>query len=168
MSYRISNLIYPRITVLITTCNKLGRPNVASFSFVMPVSFEPKYIAFSVAPTRYTYENLKEVGEFVVNVPTAEMLREVWICGTRSGRGVDKFSLAGLTPLDSVVVKPPRIAECPVQLECVVEYMERFGDHYLVVGRVVKEHVKCSEFEPLLHHSRRVFYTKGKKLEAAE
>lgn len=162
----ISRLIFPRVTALITTCDKGGKPNVASFSFLMPISFEPKYLAFSVAPERHTFKNLNEVREFVVNIPDEGMLKEVWICGTRSGRSVDKFALAGLEVESSVRVRPPRIRGCPVQLECTVELMERFGDHYLVIGRVVEEHVNRADFKPVLHYSGKVFYRVGEKISA--
>jgi len=164
--YRISQILYPRLTVLITTCDGSGKPDVATFSFFMPVSFEPKYVAFAVAPQRLTFANLREVREFVVNVPTIEMLNEVWICGSVSGREADKFKLTGLTAVPSVKVKPPRIKECPVQLECAVEWMGEFGDHWLVVGKVVAEHVERTDFEPILHYSGRGFFKVGEKLEA--
>jgi len=164
--YRISQILYPRLTVLITTCDGSGKPDVATFSFFMPVSFEPKYVAFAVAPQRLTFANLREVREFVVNVPTIEMLNEVWICGSVSGREADKFKLTGLTAVPSVKVKPPRIKECPVQLECAVEWMGEFGDHWLVAGKVVAEHVERMDFEPILHYSGRRFFKVGEKLEA--
>jgi len=164
--YRISQILYPRLTVLITTCDGSGKPDVATFSFFMPVSFEPKYVAFAVAPQRLTFANLREVREFVVNVPTIEMLDEVWTCGSVSGREADKFKLTGLTAVPSVKVKPPRIKECPVQLECAVEWMGEFGDHWLVVGKVVAEHVERTDFEPILHYSGRGFFKVGEKLEA--
>lgn len=166
MPYRISQILYPRLTVLITTCDGSGKPDVATFSFFMPVSFEPKYVAFAVAPQRLTFANLREVREFVVNVPTIEMLDEVWTCGSVSGREADKFKLTGLTAVPSVKVKPPRIKECPVQLECAVEWMGEFGDHWLVVGKVVAEHVERTDFEPILHYSGRGFFKVGEKLEA--
>ena len=166
MPYRISQILYPRLTVLITTCDGSGKPDVATFSFFMPVSFEPKYVAFAVAPQRLTFANLREVREFVVNVPTIEMLDEVWTCGSVSGREADKFKLTGLTAVPSVKVKPPRIKECPVQLECAVEWMGEFGDHWLVVGKVVAEHVERTDFEPILHYSGRGFFKVREKLEA--
>jgi len=154
----ISKLIFPRITGLITTCSGDGKPNVAAFSFLMPVSFNPKYIAFSVAPSRLTFSNLREVKEFVLNIPDENLAKKVWICGTVSGREQDKFNLAGLTMVKSVKVKPPRIEECPVQLEGIVEFTGEFGDHYLVVGKIVEEHVKTLDFKPLLHYHGNVFY----------
>ena len=163
---RISKLLFPRLTVLVTTCNRHGRPNVATFSFIMPVSFRPPCLALAVAPSRLTFANISQVGEFVVNVPTASMLEKVWLCGRVSGKKADKFKLAGLTPVPSIKVKPPRIRECPVQLECEVETEVECGDHCLVVGRVVAQHVESTEFEPLLHYSGPVFYSPGRKLEA--
>ncbi|MCS7139119.1 MAG: flavin reductase family protein [Candidatus Nezhaarchaeota archaeon] len=161
---RISEELYPRLTVLITTCSSDGRFNVATFSFIMPVSFEPKYLAFSVSPHRQTFKNLNEIKEFVVNIPTEDMLDKVWICGTKSGRDVNKFELAKLEIIDSRKVKPPRIKNCPIQLECKVEFMKEFGDHYIVVGRVVEEHIDRMDFKPLLHHSGRQFYRLGEKV----
>ncbi|MEM3647609.1 MAG: flavin reductase family protein, partial [Thermoproteota archaeon] len=89
---RISEEIAPRMTGLIITCDSQGKPNIAAFSFLMPVSFEPKYVAFSVSPRRKTFENLREVGEFVLAIPSREMINVVWACGTKSGREVDKFA----------------------------------------------------------------------------
>jgi len=60
--------------------------------------------------------------EFVINLPTKELLEQVWTVGTQSGRNVDKFQVTGLTPMPADVVKPPRIAEYPTHVEC------RIGD----------------------------------------
>lgn len=150
---RISQQIFPRPVVLVVTVNGKGKENVMPASFVMPVSFSPKYVAVAIAPERHTFSNLKEVGEFTVNVATLEMLDQVKVCGSYSGRDVDKFSIAKLTKAPSKKVKPPGIAESPVTLECVVTRMDLFGDHYLVVGRVVEEHVRRTEFSPLLHYT---------------
>ena len=164
MSERISRLLYPRLVALITTCDRHGKPNVAPFSFLMPVSFNPKYLAFAIAPERHTYRNLVEVGEFVVNIPAEDMLDEIWLCGTRSGRETDKLSLAKLKTVKSVKVRPPRIENCPIQLECKVEFMEKFGDHYLVVGKVLEEHVNRKDFKPIMHYTANEFYRVGEKV----
>ncbi len=162
---RISEIVFPRMTVLVTTCNRDGKPNVATFSFFMPVSFDPKYVAFSVSPKRHTFSNLREVEEFVVNIPSGDMLKKVWICGTYSGKDTDKFSLAHFTPIKSVKVQPPRIKECPVQFECKVEFLGEFGDHFLVVGKVVEENVEKTDFEPILHYSGKEFFKLGEKIQ---
>jgi flavin reductase (DIM6/NTAB) family NADH-FMN oxidoreductase RutF len=163
---RISEVISPRPVALVTTCDREGRPDVATFSFIMPVSFSPKYVAFSVRPTRLTFENLKDVQEFVLNVPTEDMLEKIWICGTKSGREANKFELGKLETLESAEVKPPRIKGCPAQLECKVEFMKEFGDHFIVVGKVVNEHLEKESFRPILHHSEKVFFRIGRKVSA--
>lgn len=162
---RISRLISPRVTGLVISCDSKGVPDIAAFSFLMPVSFEPKYVAFAVSPKRHTYRNLKEVGEFVLAMPTVEMLDLVWACGTKSGRDVDKFSLLGLEKARAKRVRPPLVRLFPVQLECEVELLREFGDHCLVVGRVVEEHVETTDFKPLLHFSGREFAVALNKLE---
>jgi len=148
---RVSKFIFPRPIALITTVNEEGKPNVASFSFLMPISFKPIYLAFAVAPTRYTFENLVKTKEFVFNIATVDMKEEVIICGTRSGRKVDKFKLAKLETEESIKVKPPRLVKSPAQLECVVVDIREYGDHYIVVGKAVEEHLKREDFKPLMH-----------------
>jgi flavin reductase (DIM6/NTAB) family NADH-FMN oxidoreductase RutF len=159
---RISQQIFPRPTALITTIDKNGKENVATFSFLMPVSSEPKYVAFSISPKRHSFKNLKETKEFVINVLSKEMKKEAEICGSFSGRDKDKFVLAKLTKQKAEKVKPPLIKECPISLECKVVSIQEFGDHYLVVGIVEKEHIRKEEFDPLLHFSGDVFATMKK------
>lgn len=164
---KISELISPRITALVTTCDRNGKPNVATFSFLMPVSFDPKYVAFSVAPTRLTFENLNENKEFVLNLVDEKMLKEAWGCGNVSGRDEDKFKEFKLKPLKSKAVRPLRIRGCPIQLECKVEFMKRFGDHYLAVGRIVAEHYRKG-VKLIMHHSGTKFYRVGEEVEVEQ
>ncbi len=88
-------------------------------------------------------EDLRESTEGVVNLPTSALLDKVLACGKVSGRDVrDKFAMTGLTPLPAQKVKPPLIAECPVNLECrLLEDPEPVGDHDLFKGEVLVEHV---------------------------
>ena len=124
----------------------------------MSTSHNPELIAVSVSKARYTYECLTD--EFVVNLPTKELVKEMWAVGTLSGRDVNKFEVLGLTPIPSEVVKPPRIAECPVHIECrIVETVET-GDPTIFVGKVVaksgdfdamKDGALNERIEPLFH-----------------
>ncbi len=156
---RISKEIFPRPVALVATVNKDGKANVATFSFIMPISFEPKFVAFAVAPQRYTFENLKEVGEFSLNILKKEQLEIANICGSYSGRDKDKFELAKLTKEEGEKISAPLIKEAPISLECRVVFMEKFGDHYLVVGEVLREVVREEKFDPLLHYSGDEFFT---------
>ncbi len=130
-----STVFAPQLVGLVTTVNRAGRPNVATFAWVMSTSHDPELVAVSVAKARYTYECLTD--EFVVNLPAKELVEQVWIVGTLSGRDTDKFRVAGLTPIPSIAVRPPRIAECLTHLECrIVDTLET-GDHTIFIGNVV-------------------------------
>jgi flavin reductase (DIM6/NTAB) family NADH-FMN oxidoreductase RutF len=150
---RISQQIFPRPVALITSVNKNGKPNVMTTSFIMPVSFSPKILAISVSSSRYTFLNLKEVKEFVVNVCSEELKEVAMICGSYSGKETDKFELAELEIEKAKKVKPPLIKNCPISLECKIVFMKEFGDHWLIVGEVVEEHIRKKDFKPLFHVS---------------
>ena len=76
----------------------------------------------------------------MVNLPTVSLLDKVDRCGTVSGRDVDKFAAVGLTPLPASRVKPPLIAECPINVECLLRDVIEMGDHDTFVGEVVAVH----------------------------
>jgi len=122
----------------------------------MPISFDPKYVAIAVAEERLTFENLKKTKEFTLNICSKEMKEKAIICGSYSGREKDKFELAKIEREKSKIVKPSLIKESPISFECKVEFMNKFGDHWLVVGKVVEEHVRNKEFSPLLHKSKNI------------
>jgi len=155
---RISEQIFPRVVALIVTIDENGKENVMTASFLMPISFEPKYIAVAIAEERLTFENIKKTKEFTLNVCDKEMKEKAIICGSYSGREKDKFELAKIEREKSKIVKPSLIKESPISFECKVEFMEKFGDHWLVVGRVVEEHVRKKDFSPLLHKSKSQFF----------
>ena len=130
-----STVFAPQLVGLVTTIDRANRPNVATFAWIMSTSHDPELIALSVSRQRYTYECLTD--EFVVNLPTKQLLEQVWAVGTLSGRNVDKFQAIGLTPIPAEVVKPPRIAECPTHIECRITDTLDTGDHTIFVGEVV-------------------------------
>jgi len=99
-------------------------------------------IGIAIRPGRYSYALIERRGEFVVNIPTKDLLNQTEYCGVISGRDVDKFSKSGLTPQPSSKVAPPLIRECPVNLECKVRKKIRLGSHDLFIGEVVSLHVE--------------------------
>lgn len=154
---RISEQLFPRVCALICTSND-EKDNVMTASFLMPISFNPKYVCFSISPFRYSFENLKKNPQFTMNILTEDMLKISEICGRYSGKNTDKFKLAGLKKEESKFIKPPMIKNCPVSFECKVEYMEKFGDHFLVIGKVVNEIIRDYEFKPLLHKTKKEYF----------
>jgi flavin reductase (DIM6/NTAB) family NADH-FMN oxidoreductase RutF len=123
----------------------------------MPVSFKPKILAVSISPKRYSFENLKETLEFTLNGLTKEMKEISKICGSFSGKKVDKFKMANLEIEKSKKVLSPIIKNCPISLECKVLEMKEFGDHFLAVGEVLEEWVRKEKFDPLLHKTGKIF-----------
>lgn len=124
---------------MISTVDAQGRPNAASYGTCTRVSHAPVHIAFTCNAHADTAGNLRETGEFVVNLPRWERrsLEQVLIVGLPFARGVSEIEKAGFTPLPSTLVKPPRIQECPRHFECKVEWTKAWLDRLMVCGRVV-------------------------------
>jgi len=101
----------------------------------------PVIVGIAIAKARYSHGNISRTREYVINLPTADMVEVVDRCGTTSGRDIDKFAEFGLTRLPATKVAPPLIAECPVNIECRVTGIQEIGDHDLFVGEVVAQHV---------------------------
>ena len=134
--------IYPTPAGLITSIAPDGRANIITLGEVFNISLRtPTIVGVAIRKATYSHGLIARSGEYVVNLPTTRILEEVDRCGTVSGRKVDKFKEFGLTSLPAAVVKPPLIAECPVNVECRVIGMEEVGDHDLFKGEVVAAHI---------------------------
>lgn len=135
-------IISPRIAYIVTTVDKEGRVNAGVFSNLTSVSTEPERLVLSVYKPWDTIRNIRQTKEFVVNVPHKDLIEKVWICGDKYAgnpipKGIDELQVAGLSEIPSEKVKPPRIAECPMHLECKVGWIKNVGDHYLVLADIV-------------------------------
>ena len=126
------------VVVMVTCVGKEGRPNIITLGMYMSISSRPPMICIGVAPGRHSHGLIEETGEFVVNVPSIGLEKQMHYCGVKSGRDVDKFAETGLTSVPSLKVKPPRIKECFGHLECRVVQKHVCGDHTLFVGEVVE------------------------------
>ncbi|MBM3156238.1 MAG: flavin reductase family protein [Chloroflexi bacterium] len=136
-------ILSPRCTVLISTVDKEGRANAAPFSFVTPVSSNPPLVLLCAAPARHTLANVRETGDFVLNLVSEDILDKMWVCSKAFPRGVSEIDKSRLTERKSKQVKSPSIEECPGWIECTLEFEKEAGDHILVVGRVV--HAECKD-----------------------
>jgi flavin reductase (DIM6/NTAB) family NADH-FMN oxidoreductase RutF len=137
-----ATLLFPTPVVLVTCVDETGKPNIITLAWVGVVNSEPPIISISIRPERYSHACVKRLKEFVVNLPTEEMVRKVDACGVLSGRGSDKFSSMGWKQVPAQKVKPPLIDECPVQMECKVKDILSLGSHDLFLGEIVALHVK--------------------------
>jgi len=100
---------FPEQVVMATTVSSEGRPNIITLGWAMPTSNDPPLCAISIGLTRFSHELLEQVAEFVLAFPAEDMEAAMLLCGTKSGREVDKFAEAGLTPLPAAAVRPPLI-----------------------------------------------------------
>lgn len=157
----------PRTTVLVSTIDKKGVSNAAPFSFVMPVSVNPPIIAIAMVATRHTLANIRETGDFVVNIPDQEILSQLWQCGKALPKGVSEIKEARLTEQKSLKVNSPRIKECFCWYECRSKDEIQVGDHIIVLGDIVYgERKEEKEYHPLLHSGGPEFVLPGKVLKA--
>jgi flavin reductase (DIM6/NTAB) family NADH-FMN oxidoreductase RutF len=147
-AYRLMiSCIIPRPIAFVTTLSKEGVSNLAPFSFFNGVSSHPPVVSIAVASRRDgskkdTWQNIEETGEFVVNIVVPELMDAV-ITGARDlPHNVSELDLAGLRTLPSVKVKPPRVADSPVQLECTLLKIVEVEETALILGRVVMVHAK--------------------------
>jgi flavin reductase (DIM6/NTAB) family NADH-FMN oxidoreductase RutF len=130
----LQHAIAPRPIALVSTIDKDGRVNLSPFSFFNLFSSNPPVCIFSPSrrvrdnTTKHTLENVHEVPECVINIVDHSMVRKVSQASAEYAKGVNEFTEVGLTELSSLHVKPPRVAESPVQLECVVKQIIALGD----------------------------------------
>ncbi len=136
-SWRAGNMLYPLPAVMVS-CKRPGeKPNIITVAWTGTVCSSPAMVSISVRPDRYSYDIIKETGEFVINLTTEKLARVTDYCGVRSGRDVDKFAEMNLTAGRSVHVEAPYIEECPVNIECRVQQILELGSHHMFIAEVL-------------------------------
>jgi flavin reductase (DIM6/NTAB) family NADH-FMN oxidoreductase RutF len=146
--------IGPRPIAFASTVDKEGNRNLAPFSFFNVFSANPPILIFSPArsgrmnTTKDTHNNVKEVAEVVINVVTYDMVHQMSLASSPFEAGVDEFEKAGFTPVASDTIRPFRVKESPVQMECKVLEVKELGQNggagNLVICEVLKIHISES------------------------
>ena len=135
----------PVPVVLVSCGDGRRRPlNLVTVAWCGIVCSEPPQLSIALRPERYSYGIIRELGEFVVNVPSVSLAATVDSCGVVSGRTVDKFARFGLTPQPASAVATPLVAECPINLECRVERLLELGSHHLFIARIAAVEVDAA------------------------
>ena len=140
--------IVPRPIGFISTISSGGVFNLAPFSFFNGVCGDPPVVCFAPnarTPRKDTLVNIQATGEFVVNIVSEEIAEQMNLCSGNYPPEVDEFRVSGLTPVASDIVRPPRVLESHVNMECkalqVIEVSTRPWGGSLVLGEVVRFHV---------------------------
>lgn len=140
-------LLYPRNVVLVSCSDSLGKANIITLAWSMSTSFDPPLVVISVGLGRYSHKLIQETGEFVINIPTMNIVRKTLLCGRITGEEYDKFREAHLTPAPAKMVKPPIIKECVAHLECKLRQQMVTGDHTIFVGEVLTAYANEGLFD---------------------
>jgi flavin reductase (DIM6/NTAB) family NADH-FMN oxidoreductase RutF len=132
--------VFPSPVVLLSCKGEEGAANIITLAWVGVACSDPPMITVAIRPERYSHDMVATTGEFVVNIPRSDQLELVDICGTNSGRSMDKFETCGFTAQPASVVSAPVIAECPYAAECRVVQTIHVGTHDLFVAEIVAAH----------------------------
>lgn len=147
----LQSAVAPRPIAFASTLNAKGQPNLSPFSFFNVFSAQPPILIFSPArrvrdnSIKHTLSNVQELQEVVINVVDYALVQQMSLSSTEYAEGVNEFVKAGLTPIPSMLVKPFRVKEAPVQFECKVNQIVPLGNQggagNLVICEVVKIHL---------------------------
>jgi flavin reductase (DIM6/NTAB) family NADH-FMN oxidoreductase RutF len=157
----LNHAVAPRPICLASTIDKAGNINLSPFSFFNVFSINPPICVFSPSrrvrdnTTKHTLDNILEVPECVINIVNYDMVQQVSLSSVEYGKGINEFIKSGLTPIASHLVKPPRVAESTVQLECVVNEVISLGKN-AGAGNLILAEIK------LIHISESILGTDGK------
>ena len=144
----LTGVIVPRPIAFVSTMSPDGEVNLAPYSFFNAVSYN--HVVFSSSrhvsnKSKDTLRNIEETGQFVVNIVVDPIADAMNATAAEYPEGVDEFEIAGLTHAPSQIVKPPRVAESPVNIECELDQVVQIGsgphEHGLVIGKILLMHV---------------------------
>lgn len=137
--WKPGNMLYPLPAVMVSTyCN--GKPNICTIAWTGTINSDPAMVSISVRPSRYSYDAIKESGEFVINLTTEDLVWATDYCGVKSGRDEDKFAACGLHAEEATKIHAPMIKESPVNIECKVKQIIPLGSHDMFIADVVNVH----------------------------
>ena len=134
--WKPGTFIYP-IPAVMVSCGDFENSNIITVAWTGIMNTNPAMVYISVRPERYSYNLIKESGEFVINLTTEQLAFATDWCGVKSGANVDKFKEMKLTKQKANFVKCPMIEESPVSVECKVKEIKELGSHHMFVAEVL-------------------------------
>ena len=141
INFKPGNMLYPLPCVLISCGDINGISNIFTVAWTGTICTNPPMVYISVRPERYSYDIIKNSGEFVINLTTQKLTRATDYCGVRSGRNTNKWKDCKLTPISADTVKCPMIQQSPVNIECKVTEIKELGSHHMFMAEVTAVHV---------------------------
>ena len=159
---------------VMVSCGTMEKANIITIGWTGIINTEPAMTYVSIRPERYSYDMVRESGEFVINLTTKDLVAACDWCGVKSGRNFDKFKETGLTAEKGKRVNAPIIAESPINIECKVKDMVHLGSHDMFVAEIVGINVDssivdengrlCLEKAGLISYAHGTYYALGRSL----
>ena len=134
--WKSGTFIYPLPAVMVS-CGDMEKSNIITVAWTGIMNTNPAMCYISVRPERYSYNIIKETGEFVINLTNKDLAYATDWCGVKSGRDVDKFKSMKLTKEKCNFVNCPAIKESPVSVECKVKEIKELGSHHMFMAEVL-------------------------------
>ena len=173
VTWKSGTFLYPLPAVMVS-CGNMEKSNIITVAWTGILNTNPAMVYISVRPTRYSYNLIKESGEFVINLTTKDLAYATDWCGVKTGAKVDKFAEMHLTKEKAKFVKCPMIKESPVSVECKVKEIKELGSHHMFVAELLAINAdekyidekgafdisKCD----LIAYSNGNYYSLGKKI----
>lgn len=163
--WKPGNMLYPLPVVMVSCMDKDKKPNIITVAWAGTVCTNPPMVSISIRKERYSYDLIKESGEFVINLVTEDLVKAADYCGVRSGRKFDKFKDTGLTAGKGKIVSAPLINESPVNIECKLKQIIPLGSHDMFLSEVVSVAIDKQYMDETgrfnLNDSRLAIYSHG-------
>ncbi len=147
----LTGVVVPRPIAFVSTISNSGNVNLSPYSFFNAVSYDPPLIIFSSSKftsdgkLKDSLSNIEQNGEFVVNIVNEKIVEAMNKTAAEYPEDVNEFDVANLTQIDSDLVKPPRLSESPVNMECKLERIITLGTEAhpqgLVIGEIIQLHI---------------------------
>ena len=173
VTWKSGTFLYPLPAVMVS-CGTMEKSNIITVAWTGILNTNPAMVYISVRPTRYSYNLIKETGEFVINLTTEKLAYATDWCGVKTGAKVDKFKEMNLTKEKAKFINCPMIKESPVSVECKVKEIKELGSHHMFIAEVLginaeEQHIdkngafdisKCN----LIAYANGNYYSLGKKV----
>ena len=134
--WKAGTFIYPLPAVMVS-CGTMEKSNIITVAWTGVINTNPAMCYISVRPERYSYNLIKQSGEFVINLTNEKLTYATDWCGVKTGAKVDKFKEMQLTKEKAEFVNCPRIKESPVSIECKVKEIKELGSHHMFIAEIL-------------------------------
>ncbi len=173
LKWKPGTMVYPLPPVMVS-CGDMEKSNILTIAWTGIICTDPAMTYVSIRKERYSYDIIKEKGEFVINLASSNLAHVVDFCGVRSGKNIDKFKECNLTKEPATEVSAPMIKECPINIECRVKEIKELGTHDMFMAEILAVNVDDKYLDDtgkfdmescnLLAYSHGQYYSLGEKL----